>query len=101
MAEVTYSSGVGDVQGRVTDNAVPNQPITREEAAGTDWGDQDLSGFRKDPLHGYIAQDRCHSFLQRLDHLAGQSTNPRGLSNGRGEGVVNECAGMCCEHGHA
>lgn len=65
----THGSGVGEVQRGVTDDAVANQAVTGEEAAGAERGHQDLGAFGKDPLHGHIAQDRRHRLLQRPDHL--------------------------------
>lgn len=65
----THGSGVGEVQRGVADDAVANQAVTGEEAAGAERGHQDLSAFGKDPLHRHVAQDRCHRLLQRPDHL--------------------------------
>lgn len=65
----THGSGVGDVRGGVTDDAVSNQAVPRKEAAGADGGNQDLGALREDPFHGHITQDWCHGLLQRLDHL--------------------------------
>lgn len=47
----THSSGLGDVQRGVTDDAVAHQAVPREEAAGVERGNQHLGAFREDPLH--------------------------------------------------
>lgn len=63
-APQTHRSGVGEVRGGVTDDAIAEQTVTREQAAAADRGHQDLGALRKHPLHRHIAQDRCHRLLQ-------------------------------------
>lgn len=59
----THGSGLGDVQGGVTDDAVAHQAVPGEEAAGAERGNQRLGAFGEDPLHRHVAQHRGHRLL--------------------------------------